>query len=458
MQVTLSDGKVLDCCDEVAHDGGEGQVYLTRDGKSVAKLYHKESAIRRSALTTIIGRLNAVAGSNTDWRDLLCWPEGIVVRPKLGVIMPRVPDELRTLNWFLGPKTRAHLSSAERGSWDSHILIAMRVARAVRRLHQLGLCHSDLSPNNCMADARDGRTRLIDMDGLVVPGLLPPTVQGTDGYMAPEIVDCGARPSTYTDLHSLAVLIYQTLLFRHPLKGPKYNAPDPTLDDRLSYGKEALYIENPCDTSNHPRGAFVSSKVLGAQVTQMMNQAFTEGLHNPSRRPLAAEWEEALSRLFDRILPCMNPSCEMKFFVFAENQPMECPWCGTNWRTLPSLAVLELHRPVSGRRGYSPDRYGVVAWPGRQLFEWHTLPGRSPGPGANHDPAADFAYDRQGRWLLQNRSSYSFIALAPSQAKREVKPGEEIILTNDLRLILGPEDTARLALVRLITLQPARKG
>ncbi len=212
--------------------------------------------------------------------------------------------------------------------------------------------------------------------------------------MAPEIVERQASPSISTDLHALAVLIYQVLLFRHPLKGPKYHAQDPALDDQLAYGREALYIEHPSDSSNRPPGAFVSSKTLGPKLAGLMEQAFTAGLRNPSARPQATQWEEALGHLYDSFLPCTNTNCQMMYFAFSGGQPLRCPWCGTRWSASPTIAILDLYHPVTGRQGqYSPDHHQIVAWRGRQLFEWHAMSGRSPGLEANTSPVARFEYD-----------------------------------------------------------------
>lgn len=373
--------------------------------------------------------------------------------------MPRLPGDLRKLDWYVSPRARTYLPAEQRGSWDNHLLIAIRLARAVAHLHHLGLCHSDLSSNNCMADACSGRVRLIDLDGLVVPALLPPTVQGTDGYMAPEIVCGGAAPYITTDLHSLAVLIYQLLLFRHPLRGPKYHSEDPVLDDQLSYGKEALYVEHPRDGSNRPRGRYVGSKSLGVAIAHLMEQAFVAGLHSPAERPQAAYWEEQLCRLHDRLLPCVNPACPMKFFVLAENAPLACPWCETAWNSLPSLALLNLFRPASGHQGqYSLDHHLVVGYPGRLLYEWHALPGRSPGPGANPQPLATFQYDAKGRWFLQNSGSQPFIAIPAGEPPRPVPSGEAAPLSDQCRIILGRENEARLAYVQLLPIEVDRRG
>ena len=84
------------------------------------------------------------------------------------------------------------------------------------RLHNAGLAHSDLSPNNVLVDPTQGTSIVIDVDSLVVEGLFPPDVVGTKGYIAPEVLatvhlplqDSRAElPNMRTDLHALAVLM-----------------------------------------------------------------------------------------------------------------------------------------------------------------------------------------------------------------------------------------------------------
>ena len=46
------------------------------------------------------------------------------------------------------------------------------------RLHNAGLAHSDLSPNNVLVAPTQGKSIVIDVDSLVVEGLFPPDVAG----------------------------------------------------------------------------------------------------------------------------------------------------------------------------------------------------------------------------------------------------------------------------------------
>src|SRR5262249_3390183 len=145
---------------------------------------------------------------------------------------------------------------------------------------------------------------VIDIDSLVVPGLFAPDVLGTPGYIAPEVLatqnldmnDSRRKlPSNFTDQHALAVLIYEYLLRRHPLRGPKVNGNTAEEDELLSMGTSALFIEHPTDTSNQVPDLSVKYSQLGPYLPPLIERAFVAGLHQPANRPGAHEWENALS-------------------------------------------------------------------------------------------------------------------------------------------------------------------
>ena len=110
-------------------------------------------------------------------------------------------------------------------------------------MHAMGLAHSDLSYNNVLVDPIEKSAVIIDLDGLVVPGLYPAGVIGTAEFIAPEVLatkhlnknDANRKlPNRLTDLHALPVLIYMFLLHRHPLKGGKVHNLETEIDDLLS--------------------------------------------------------------------------------------------------------------------------------------------------------------------------------------------------------------------------------
>jgi hypothetical protein len=246
----------------------------------------------------------------------------------------------------------------DRGTLFGRVLSMAKVARAVARLHGMGLCHSDLSGNNVFADTTNGRAYVIDCDGLVVPNLdlARPVVVGTPGWMAPELVTGQeTMPSPYTERHSLAVIVYQTLLMRHPLFGPSVHDPnDPNRDEELQLGEQALFIESPRDVSNRPKNLAYPYTVYGAGMSRLFERAFVDGLRDPRARPMPHEWARELTRLFDVLVPCENKNCEFKAFPLPETArgrlKVRCPWCATRGPGCPPVAAKLATRPAATAR------------------------------------------------------------------------------------------------------------
>lgn len=469
MPVVTSDRRTIACATEPFSYGSEGRLYFTADHQYVVKLYNRPEAWREASLHTIIRKRAAVMGHHVEyWSRYFCWPEALVMRPSLGMYMPRARPGLRPLAQFLSPRFRKRLAAevgpGVLGSWIGHVGIMIKLARTVNRLHNNGLCHSDLSTNNLLVNPATGDATLIDCDGLVETGsnILLPTVLGTPDYMAPELViGMMARgleppqPTVATDRHALAVLIYQSLLFHHPLRGSKFHSPDPDEDERLMLGKGALYIEHPTDHSNRPKTPFMRASILGKQMQDLFARAFIEGVRHPEQRPLAAEWEGALVRLYDQTLPCSNPACEAKSFVYVEGGSTRCPWCHTEAKGPRQIPILSFCKP-DGRINSTtyPVDFRLVGWPKRTLHTWHVELGKLPGPGVEAAPLAAFQWEPDPR--ARAREVWSLVNLAiPQMADATgatpvpVPVGRAVELRPGTRLVFGGGDRARVVEVHM---------
>ena len=318
------------------------------------------------------------------YKKLYCWPTDMVeMNDKVGLIVPTYQKDFffkkgyaksdgikgkeKQGLWFASAKFRhkqftLRLDESELGNWLSYYQICVKIARGVKRLHAAGLAHSDLSYKNVLIDPVSKSATIIDIDGLVVPGLYPPDVIGTADFIAPEVLATKhlelrdpnrKHANRTTDLHALAVMIYMYLLYRHPLKGGKVNSLDTEKDDLLSMGEKALFIEHPTDTSNRVKLDQVSKWALpwadttklpytitGPYLKALFDQAFITGLHHPNSRPNADTWEQALLKTTDLMQPCTNPKCEQKWFVFDNTTSPKCPFCGTHIQG--PLPVLDL--------------------------------------------------------------------------------------------------------------------
>ena len=232
---------------------------------------------------------------------------------------------------------------------------------------------------------------------------------GTMGYIAPEVLETShlpfddpqrKLPCTYTDLHALAVLIYEYLLQRHPLQGPKFYSSDPNEDEFLAMGSKALFIENPNDKSNRPKDLTVTIKDLGPALESLFIRAFVNGLHNPNERPTAMEWEKALVKTLDLLHPCTNPKCKAKKFVMHDPKNPVCPFCGSR---VPKGEVvrLTLKSQIRGKPGQWIRSGEVVVYENMPLFKWHVFANTFPDEKTDRDMMA-YICKQNGQWLLVN--------------------------------------------------------
>jgi len=487
------DGETVQFVDEIIGSGGMKDVYFSPD-KSYVVAFYKKSQIgqARERIDMITGRYrqSIFEQSGGDyWKELFCWPTHAVEHEgKIGVVVPTYRNHFffkfgSKNNDFLGIKGREKegkwfasannqnkfLDPRERGNLLSYLKVCLLLTRAVRRMHAAGLCHSDLSYKNVLIDPEQGHACIIDIDGLVVPGKYPPDVVGTPDFIAPEVVktshlqkDDPARflPSISTDRHALSVLIYMYLFYRHPLRGGKiHDMDDEMRDESLSMGEKALFIEHPTDKSNTVKLNQVSPfslpwadpqkipyNIMGPYLTPLFEKAFIDGLHTPSARPTADEWETALVKTVDLIQPCQNKSCEQKWYVFSGKTKPVCPYCGTAYKG--KLPILNLY---SSRKAgsYRPDDHRLMVWDGQSLFAWHV--NRLVAPNERTTEAQKkrvgyFVFHNQ-QWWLVNEGISGLLSLPD---KKVVAIGDKLELTDGKQFVLSQEEGGRLIVVQLV--------
>lgn len=426
--------------DANAPRGGMKHTFFTPDRQFAVQFFNNprdsEDPRMQDRIRTIVGIYNPTiseadggALGNTPktadyFRQRFCWPVAIVKSPQFGIVCPAYPSKFffdksastvldlngkdKKSNWFTG-RNRRYLAPAERGDFRTMLKIAIGLSRTVRRMHQAGLAHSDLSCNNVLIDPKTGSAVVIDIDSLVVPNKYAPEVVGTRGYIAPEVVSTmelnaqdprKALPNVLTDLHALPVLIYEYLFFRHPLIGPKiYSSESAEMDDFLGLGEMATFIENPDDTSNRPPDLDVTIQTLSRGLERLFIRAFADGLHNPAERPTAMEWETELLKAWDRLYPCANPRCEKRWFILRDERNPVCPFCGT--RVPEKIITLGFKSETRGRKGVFREKSEVVVYDRMALFDWHVFSNVHNDEKASPEMRAYIA--RQGdKWLLVN--------------------------------------------------------
>jgi len=472
LTTTTTTGKEIVFEREPITAGGEKVVFFTRDHKQVVGFFYgklDDPRERRNRLERIVNDYNpTLEGSQAEyWKKHFCWPVDIVqgergippefiqrhhlIRPMLGVVCPAYRPNFffrdRTGNirekkgrWFTGEKSRKLLPADEKGDFLRYLQCCSVMASAVRRLHFAGLAHSDLSHNNVLIDPKHGDACVIDIDSLVVPGLAPPSVMGTPGYIAPEVITGKGLPSIETDLHALAVLMYETLLLRHPLQGPKIHSQRPEQDELLSMGEGALYIEHPEDSSNRlKKPPTVPAWRMGPYLDALFQKTFVTGLHKPKRRASASEWEKCLTKTLDLIHP--SPSGN-QWFVLTRDMPMSCPY--TNAPITKPVPIMDFYRDKGGG-AYSDEQQSITIWHNRYLYKWHASSKLSP-IDCDRTPIAYFSF-YQDKWWIVNQSGEDMVIVNDQDYLREGTAAE---LKPGLQILLSAEDGGRLGIITFL--------
>ncbi|MDR0549135.1 MAG: kinase [Deltaproteobacteria bacterium] len=486
VSVTANDGVAVDFVNKEPKQGGVKDVYFAPDRSYVVAFYRKpldnnaQERLQRLVGTYRSGIFERQGGHF--WEKLFRWPERIVEHNGLtGIVVPIYQPNFffpkntsldgaeKEGKWFTSGKNfNRFVPETEKGNLLSYIKICINLSRAVRRLHAAGLAHSDLSYKNCLVDPASGEACVIDIDGLVVPGLFAPEVLGTPDFMAPEVVetmkldfdDSNRKfPCRETDQHALAVLIFQYLFHRHPLRGSKVYSLDPETQENLEMGEKALFTEHPTDPTNRYKvkkddkdflpwcdANLLPYTITGPYLKALFEKAFITGLHSPSDRPSADDWEEALIKTADLIQPCHNVNCVKKWYVFDNTSRPTCPYCGQRFKG--NLPIFDFYSSRDGQN-FRYDNRRLMIFSGQYLYPWHVFRTVFPNEKLSDDdkkPVAYFSF-HENQWLMVNQTLDS---LRDMTHNKLIPKGGYVALTQDLQLLLSKDPAGRLVKVSLV--------
>ncbi|MBI1837622.1 MAG: kinase [Flavobacteriia bacterium] len=477
--------------------GGMKDVYFSPDRSYVVAFYRNQQdfnskeRLKRIATTYYDSFFNKEGGDY--YKELYSWPTDVIEENnKIGVVVPCYNSNFffkkgytnndilkgkeKEGKWFASAKFRVKdsktkLDSSELGDWLSYFQVCVNISRGVKRLHAAGLAHSDLSYKNVLIDPVTKSAAIIDIDGLVVPGLFAPDVIGTADFIAPEVLatkhlplsDSNRKlPKRETDLHALAVLIYMYLLYRHPLRGGQYFGQiDETEEENLMMGEKALFVEHPSNDKNRNFKREYGDNLIkfspwtdlkktpytitGPYMKDLFEQAFIKGLHTPSERPPAVMWEEALIKTNDLKLQCSNSQCDQKWFIYINTIDTRCPFCNTKYhQTIP---VLDFYYQF--KEGvWKPENQRLVIYNQTTLHKWHTNKNILRNERlTSQDKIRDgyFSFHNQ-KWVFVNENLNSLKDLTED---KEIPKGAFVELSEGKKLLLSKEEGGRIVIVSI---------
>jgi serine/threonine protein kinase len=212
--------------------------------------------------------------------------------------------------------------------------IGYQLAHSYKALHLAGLCYCDISKGNMLFDPNTGNILICDNDNVGENGKVKSQVLGTWEFMAPEVILRQADPSTLTDLHSLAVLLFYLWTCHHPFHGNlecairSWDIPA----KRRIYGENPVFIFDPNDTSNRPDDPDYETvrklwELCPKKIKDLFVKAFTEGLRAPGNRVTEGEWQRAFLQLKENNLMCPHCSAEDNLWARKDGGELLCKKC-----------------------------------------------------------------------------------------------------------------------------------
>lgn len=325
--------------------GSQGQVFevLYADEAMALKWYFPSCLRRDPGLKERLRRCSRSAEPN----DGFLWPI-LVLDPtpecRLELAIP--PDSFGYLMKLRPPQYRAaieHIAGRIPISLRALLRACFHLAEAFHALHSKGLCYKDISLGNLFLDPASGRILICDNDNVDVNGSDPGAVNGTPGFMAPEVLLGRSRPGTASDLFSLAVLLFRLLTRHDPFLGRlelEIRCLDAAARRRLQ-GEDPVFIFDPQDGRNRPDpvahpAPLATWPIYPIQLQSLLIQSLGPGARDPARRVYTGEWMKTLSRCLDRLALCLHCGQE----VFAEpSLPGRCWDCGGSVPALPRLVA-----------------------------------------------------------------------------------------------------------------------
>ncbi len=296
----------------------------------------------RDRLEVMVRRQPAAWRHSRAQHVMLAWPTDSVFDAKefVGYLMPRIDwgQSARLLRvWDPSDReTSGEPTQWLRGfNWRYLVKTGSNLALGVEALHASDVVIGDFNDAN-VAVTPEARVTFFDCDSMQ---LIDPAsgrqflcrVMRPE-FMAPELIGVDLQAHTRTqwsDLFALAVHLHQLLLEgEHPFRGQWHGeGGDPPREQVLA--RDGMWT-HAGRSELTPRPSAIGIEVLPREVSELFRRAFVDGATDPTRRPTAMEWRNALEDLVHRLTPC--DYSDQHWFPASFSK---CPWC----RHVRSLAV-----------------------------------------------------------------------------------------------------------------------
>jgi DNA-binding helix-hairpin-helix protein with protein kinase domain len=405
-------------------EGGQGEVYRVTDDQAdyALKWYNLEQSTKeqKEAVRYLVkhGAPKGIAGQR------FIWPLDVITINKaiqFGYLMPLID----TQHFAELGEIQAHRKPSP--SLSTLCEISYQTANSYRALHLGGYCYRDISNGNVMFDPKTGDVLICDNDNVGINRHSKSQVWGTMEYMAPEVVRGDADPSTETDLHSLAVLLFNLWVWHHPLHGEMeyqiyvWDVPA----KRRIYGESPVFIFDAQDKRNQlpndPEYNIASQRwnYCPPPLQAFFTRAFTDGLNNPAHRVTEGEWQSLFLQLKDGTIACSN--CNAKNLWGDKQTTLNCWHCQTAITIPPKLIFY-----------YTNGQYPLLLAQTAKLFQRHIKPSTETPNNLIGEVVQN--PNNPDMWGIRNLTQTEWTATFSDGKTKTIEPQRAVPLSLELKL------------------------
>ncbi|AMW31084.1 MULTISPECIES: protein kinase domain-containing protein [Arthrospira] len=369
--------------------------------------------------------------------DRFLWPLEIVNIPDIpetyGYIMPLRESRFKGVVDMMKRQVEP--------SFHALATAGFELSNSYYQLHSKGLCYRDISFGNVFFDPDTGEVRICDNDNVDINGK-PGMIGGTPDFMAPEIVIGKSHPSSFTDLYSLAVLLFYLFHVHHPLCGKKMLQIKcwDLAARRKIFGEEPVFIFDTDDTSNEALSKDIDEtgecgdnalafwQIYPKFFRDLFTKAFTQGLRDPENGRIAESiWRGEMIRLRDSIFYCSNCGSENFYDLdklkSSSGDPGKCWSCESHLAIPPrirfkkNIIMLNNNTKIFPHHVDDQKRYDFSN-PIAEVIQHPTQP---------------------NVWGLKNLSDEKWVANVNNSIK-EVEPGRSVTLALGTKVNFGKDE------------------
>ncbi len=343
---------------------------------------------------------------------VIAWPTDLVFDQSgnyAGFLMPRAPEPKPVTLGTLALRRERETRLNENLGWDALLKIITNYSAAVAALHACSVVVCDINLKNAMVSG-DLTVTVIDCDSTQIEagGRVYLSSYYQEEFLAPELkggVALRERPRSETsDRWSLAVLIWMTLMDgHHPFDGRWLGSGEPERDDHIAVGR---FPHSPNVHDLAPSQEAPPWRALPPELQRLFLEAFTVGARNPSKRPSALQWADALRVSATRLKRCNGATGRYHRFPAGER---DCPWCEYETYLRAGLPTASIPTGQKGR--------GAPSRPARPRATPRPSPSVPPAPEPTRPPSSPIPSFAAGRTLALGTLAVFLVAIVVAIAQ-----------------------------------------